>query len=206
VKVVYSARKGKVEAYYGPKDMEACLKKISESMNADKTVVGRLASDCKIEHDKLVQAAADIDKLDLVSLPEDTLHKVYSILLKQYTEVSKFSNIISAASKDSKLAPLFLENNITKDYVGEALSSVVLSSNNLFIEVSERLQKKEEFVMHMTPEEVDCGLHGGVFEDWEIESRFEHYILVYDMEKDDPHVYTGERARVMEVSLGLEKK
>jgi len=46
-------------------------------------------------------------------------------------------------------------------------------------------------------------LGGGQFEEWEVEQRLSHYILVYDLEKDDPHVYSGEKSRTMEAMFGM---
>ena len=205
VHMIYNVRKGIVDSFYDPKEMSACSKKIAERLTADKLELEHLALNCKTEHDKLMQVAVDLDKLDLVSLSDDQLFKVYTILLKQYGEVFKFNSIMQAASKDEKIANSFSGSNLNKDFVEEALSGAVLSANNLFTEIGERLQRNDEFAMHMTPEEMDCSLHGGIFEEWEVESRKEHYLLVYDGEKDNPIAYVGERSRVMEVSFNFNK-
>jgi hypothetical protein len=38
-----------------------------------------------------------------------------------------------------------------------------------------------------------------------MEGRLKHYIMLYDLEKDEPLVYTGEKARVMELNFKFEK-
>lgn len=206
VHMIYNVRNGAADIFYDPNERAACSRKTSERLASDAAELERLSSDCKTEHGKLMQVAVDLDKLDLVSLSDDVLYKVYMALLKQYAEVFKFSSILRVMSKEEKLMNEFLERGITSDYVEGALSGAVLSSNRLFTEISERLQRSEEFVMHMTPEELDCALHGGVFDELDVESRMDHYLLVYDLEKDNPHVYMDERARVMTVSLKLEKR
>lgn len=334
ITVVYNSRNYVVDMYYDQGEMDISSKMIVEKVMSDRGVMDRLMTECQIEHDKLVQVAADLDKLNYRGLPEEVLYKVYEIFLNQYTSVFRFShtvrtagkegqerleryleekvadkkkaieylNILTATPKDSfvategkellelgvkvekgedlkalisehtkkfcwipigyrdeqpyteeyfinefnsiksmpgsfeeklqklkemndkirteremvlnelnpdpsirNLADMLSEMTYMKDYVREALSRSIYSSRNIFAEISRRIGKKKDFVMTMTPEEINYALHGGLYEDWEIENRVKHNILVYDWEKEDPLVYTGEKGRVMELNFKFEK-
>ncbi|MEM2974198.1 MAG: PEP-utilizing enzyme, partial [Candidatus Micrarchaeia archaeon] len=103
------------------------------------------------------------------------------------------------------LADMLSEMTYLKDYVREALNMSILSSRKLYAEIGRRIGEKDSFVKMMTPEEINSALHGGQYDRFEIESRFDHYVVVYDWEKIDPIVYTGEKGRVMDLSFGFKK-
>jgi len=199
--MIYNVREGMADVFYDLNEMNSCRKTLCDRLEANAEDIDVITSSCKSEHDKLIQVALDLDKVDLVSLPDATLYKLYDVILKQYTEFFKYSCILKLISKNEKLMTSFIERGISQDYIESAIVALMLSSNRLFLEISERLQRSEEFIMYMTPEEMECALHGGVFDELDVESRMKHYLLVYDLEKDNPHVYMDERARVMEISL-----
>ena len=334
VTAVYNSRNNVIDMYYDQEEMETCSKMIVEKIMSDGSALNRLMTECQIEHDKLVQVAADLDSLKYGGLPEEVLYKVYEIFINQHTSVFRFShtvrvagkvgqerleiyleekiadkkraieymNILTATPKDSfvategkellelgvrvekgedlkalisehtrefcwtpigysdeqpyteeyflkeynnlksmpgsfeeklqklkemnekirtertnvlnelnpepsirNLADMLSEMTYMKDYVREALSRSMYSSRKIFAEIGKRIGKKEGFVKIMTPDEINYALHGGLYDDWEIENRVKHYILVFDLEKDDPLVYTGEKARVMELNFKFEK-
>ncbi|MEM2974197.1 MAG: hypothetical protein QW112_01040, partial [Candidatus Micrarchaeia archaeon] len=80
VTVVYTAKKDcVVDMYYDETEMNASSKMIVEKVMSDRSALDRIVSDCKIEHDKLVQVAVDLDELNYRRLPEETLYKIYDI-------------------------------------------------------------------------------------------------------------------------------
>jgi phosphohistidine swiveling domain-containing protein len=103
------------------------------------------------------------------------------------------------------LADMLSEMTYIKDYAREALSISIYSSRKIFAEIGRRIGEKESFVKMMTPEEINFALHGGQYDRLEIGDRIDHYVLVYDWEKEDPMVYTGEKGRVMDLSFKFEK-
>jgi hypothetical protein len=201
VNIVYNAKRGKVDRYFGPKNMDLCVKRMAEKLSFDSSATARLESDFKAEHAKLNQVAADIGGLDFSSLADDVIFKVYSIVLSQYSELCKYKNVSILSGKDSRLAPLSMA--LLSNDIDSALSATRASAEKMFEAISKRVQQKRDFVDVMTPEEIHYALGGGSFEEWEVEQRMNHYILVYDLEKDDPHVYSGEKSRTMEAMFGM---
>ena len=201
VNVVFNARRGKADRYYSPKNMGVCVKRMAEKVSFDSSATAQLESDFKAEHVKLNQVAADINGLDFSSLMDEVVYKVYSIVLSQYSDLCKYKNISVLSSKDSHLAPLSM--TLASGEIDSALSETRASAERMFEAISKRVQRKRDFVDVMTPEEMHYALGGGSFEEWEVEQRMSHYILVYDLEKDDPHVYSGEKSRTMEAMFGM---
>jgi len=235
---IYTSKNGGVDMYCDQEEMGNCSKSVVDKLTSDKNLLGRFSYECQIEQDKLRGAANDIDALKFGGLPDEILYKVYEILLNQYTEVCKYYNIASAASKEGKnrlekytaetangektvdnvdsadshtdsqiknLTDMLSEMDNRKEQIKGVFSETIDRTKRLFSELSKRTGQKEEVVMLMTPEEVRFALHTGKIEEWEIEGRSTHYIMLYDLEKDDPLVYTLEKARVMELSFKFEK-
>jgi len=203
--------------FYDKEEIEICSRTIVDKISADKNALSKLISEIQKEREILIQVATDIDIAKLGGLPDETVYKVYEIVLNQHTNLIKFNNIIQVASKmlnelgPTPESPKELNDALSeilkqKDQIDEAIFKSVSSSAKLFNEIAKRINQKLDFVMSMTPEEINYALRGGIYDDWEISNRPQHFILVYDLEKDDPLVYTGEKARVMELSLKLEKK
>ncbi|VVB73114.1 Uncharacterised protein [uncultured archaeon] len=201
VNIVYNAKRGGVDRFYGPKNRDLCVKRMAEHLSFDGSVVSRLESSSKAECSKLNQVAADLGGLDFSSLTDDVIHKVYSIVLSQYSEACKHKNMSILSGKDSRLAPLSMA--LLSSEIDSSLSDARTASGRMFDEICKRVQRKREFVDVMTPEEMHYALGGGSFEEWEVEQRIDHYILVYDVEKDDPHAYSGEKSRTMEALFGF---
>ena len=199
--VVFNAKRGKVDRYYSPKNMDLCVKRMAEKVSFDSSAAARFESDFKAEHAKLSQVAADIGGLDLSSLTDEVIYKVYSVVLSQYSELCKYKNISILSGKDSRLASLSMV--LASGEIDSALSDTRASAEKMFETIARKVQKKQDFVDVMTPEEVHYALGGGSFEEWDVEQRMSHYILVYDLEKDDPHVYSGEKSRTMEAMFGM---
>ena len=201
VDVVFNAKRGKVDRYYGPKNMDLCVKRMAEKVSFDSSAAARLESDLKAEHAKLSQVAADIGGLDPSSLTDEVIYKVYSIVLSQYSDLCKYRNISVLSGKDRRLAPLSMV--LVSGEIDSALSETRSSAERMFEAIGRKVQRKRDFIDVMTPEEIHYALGGGQFEEWEVEQRMSHYILVYDLEKDDPHVYSGEKSRTMEAMFGM---
>jgi len=201
VNVVFNAKQGRVDRYYGPKNRDACIKRMAEHVSFDISVVARLESSFKAEHAKLSQVSADISGLDFPALTDEVIYKVYSVVLAQHSELCKYKNIAILSNKDNRLAPVSMA--LASGETDSALSEARASAERMFTDITRRIQQKRDFVDVMTPEEIHYALGGGSFDEWEVERRMGHYILVYDLEKDDPHVYSGEKSRTMEASFGL---
>lgn len=202
VNIVFNAKRDKVDRYYGPKNMNVCVKRMAENMSFNSvSTTARLESELKAEHSKLNQVAVDISSLNFSSLTDEVLYKVYSIVISQYSELCKYRNISILSNKDSRLTPLSMA--LLSGEIDSTLSETRVSAEKMFEEISKRVQKKRDFVDVMTPEEIQYALGGGQFEEWEVEERMNHYILVYDLEKDDPHVYSGEKSRTMEAMFEM---
>ncbi len=146
----------------------------------------------------------DLDALSFSSLSNEVLYKVYSIVTLQSSEVSRmffFSKMLEATNSGlhSKLRSLFLEKSVSEE--GIIQLSLNLFKEGIFEEIGRRIYKRRQDTLLMSPEEFHSALYGGVFEEEELEERKSNYIVVYDLEKDAPHVYSGEKARAMEASL-----
>jgi len=198
---VFNAKQGRVDRYYGPKNMDLCVKRMAERVSFDSSVIARLESNFKAEHAKLSQVVADINGLDFPSLTNDVIYKVYSVVISQYSELCKYKNISILSGKDARLAPLSMA--LASGEIDSTLSETKVSAERMFEDIVRRVQQKRDFVDVMTPEEIHYALGGGSFEEWDVEQRMNHYILVYDLEKDDPHVYSGEKSRTMEAMFGM---
>lgn len=201
VNFVFNAKRGKIDRYRSLKNIDLCVKRMAEKVSFDSSATARIESDLKAEHTKLNQVAIDINGLNFSSLTDDVIYKVYSIVISQYSELCKYKNVSILSSKDDRLAPLSMA--LLSGEIDSALSEARVSAEKMFGEIGKRVQKKRDFVDVMTPEEIHYALGGGQFDEWEVEQRTSHYILVYDLEKDDPHVYSGEKSRTMEAMFGM---
>jgi len=201
VNIVFNAKQGRVDRYRSPKNMDLCVKRMAEHVSFNISVVARVESGFKAEHSKLVQVAADINGLDFSTLTDEVIYKVYSVVLSQYSELCKYKNISTLSNKDSRLAPISMA--LASGEIDSALSETRSSAEKMFTDITRRVQKKRNFVDVMTPEEMHYALGGGQVEEWDVEPRINHYLLVYDLEKDDPHVYSGEKSRTMEAMFEL---
>ena len=180
-------------------------KSIESSPNRSDMISG-FADKCKSDYDSALQVISDLGEVGLPSLPNESLYKVYSIVMSQHSELSKslyihslLSIVRSGAASDFERA--LKERGI--DLVQLDLAAKHLFENGLFEELSKRSYKSKAEIMLMTPEEIHSSIYGGVFEEWELENRKSHFIMLYDLEKDGPLVYSGEKSRVMEVSLDM---
>jgi len=210
--------------FYDQEEMDNCSRLIVDKIISDRSSLDRFSSECQAEHDKLVQVAVDIESTKFGGLPDEIIFKVYDILLDQYTNLQKYSHICEAAIKEGKkrekdisplssgsdsqtknLADMLVEMNRLDSQLQEAFSKTQVNTKNLFVEMSKRSGQKQETILLVTPEEMKYVISTGKVEDWEIQGRLMHYLMVYDLEKDDPLVYTLEKARVMELSLHLEQ-
>ncbi|MCS7109276.1 MAG: hypothetical protein NZ903_00570 [Candidatus Micrarchaeota archaeon] len=146
----------------------------------------------------------DMKDIKLSSLPNETLYKIYSILLSQNIEVMKLFFLLklygsASNSRNSIFRQFVLEKSIS--YEDIFLTSVKLLDSNIFEEISKRIYVTKDDALLMSPEEIYSALHGGIFDMEELKDRSLSYIMVYDLEKDAPHIYSGEKARVIEASL-----
>jgi len=114
--------------------------------------------------------------------------------------VSELSRILNSSIHSDFNSHLSSEGISINDM--NSMSSKIFD-NMLFSEIGRRIYKRKEEVLLMTPEEIHVSLYNGVFDESEIEERKTHFILVYDLEKDAPHIYSGEKSRAMEALLKI---
>ncbi|MEM4589668.1 MAG: hypothetical protein QXK21_00150 [Candidatus Micrarchaeia archaeon] len=186
--------------------LEKDLEKFSKSIPTEvqNTLIQNFFSEWFKSYELAKISINDLNGLSFSSLSNEVLYKIYSIISMQSSDVSKiifFSKVLEVTNKDmhSKLRTLLSNRSISDE---EILSlSLNLFNDKLFEEIGKRIYKNEKEILLMSPEEFHSALYGGVFDDEEIEERKTNYIMVYDLEKDAPHIYSGEKARAMEASL-----
>jgi len=152
------------------------------------------------------QAISEISSFNLASLSNESVFKVYSLFLDIRTQlvkniaISELSRILNS-SIHSDLDSLLSKEGTSIDEM--VYLSSKLFDNNLLVEIGTRIYKTKDYIQLMTPEEIQISLYNGIFDESEIEERKVHFILVYDLEKDAPHIYSGEKSRTMEASLKI---
>jgi len=222
VTVVYNSKNGVTDRYHDQEEMNNAARDTTDKF-MDKSNLDRFLYESQIEQEKLLQVAKDIEGLKTGGLPDEIIFKVYEILLNQYSEVCKYSNLAEIVKKEGEkrlekfkteegkeseiivIEERLKEIDVKKAQLQETSDKTIEGTRKLFDELAKRTGQKISSVMVMSPEDIKFAIHTGKVEDWEIEGKMKHYIMVYDWEKIDPMVYTLEKARVMELSFKFEK-
>ncbi|MEM3407941.1 MAG: hypothetical protein QXW80_00720 [Candidatus Micrarchaeia archaeon] len=189
------------------KDLENFSKSFSGPMSSNEVqnaLIQNFFSEWLKSYESAKISLNDLNGLSFSSLSNDVLYKVYSIISTQSSDVGRmlfFSKILEAANKDAYLKLRDLLSNKSISYEEIFSLSLNLFKDDLFEEIGKRIYKNKKETLLLSPEEFYSSLYGGVFDEQEIEERKTNYIMVYDLEKDAPHIYSGEKARAMEASL-----
>ncbi|MCX8202515.1 MAG: hypothetical protein N3G74_01785 [Candidatus Micrarchaeota archaeon] len=186
------------------KDVEKFSSNLPQSNEAAQQLLKNFVSESHKSYESAKVSLNDLNSLSFSSLSNETLYKVYSIIVSQSSEVARLfflSKILEATAKDqhSIVQKFISEKSIQFDDIMP--TSLSLFKDELFEEIGKRIYKKKQEAALMSPEEFHSALYGGVFDEEELAERKSNYIVVYDLEKDAPHIYSGEKARAMEASL-----
>ncbi len=208
INVMYNIKKDTGFVFLFSSDFDKFAKSVQniESDGSKASIILELVDKCKKDYDSAMQAAKDLSEIDLESLPAESIYKIYSILLNQYSELAKplfIYYLLSAVKSDMafELESVLKDKGLEVKIIEYSLKQ--LFGSKIFEELSKRSYKSKKEIMLMSPEEIHNSIYGGVFEEWELENRKDHFIMVYDLEKDGPIIYSGEKSRVMEVSLNI---
>lgn len=189
--------------------LKSDLEKFSLSIKENNIELNPFFSYWKNQYESAKASLNDLDSLNFSSLSNEILNKIYSIVVSQSSENARmffFSEMIRATNSnlDSIISSFLSSNSISKEEIFSL--SLNLFKEKMFEEIGKRIYKRKEEMFLMSPEEFYPSLYGGVFDESEIEERKSNYIVVYDLEKDAPHIYSGEKARAMEVSMKMNIK
>jgi hypothetical protein len=187
-------------------DIENASRGVNAFLEQRDMIMSDLISSSKKSMSLANQAVYEINSVNFASLSNESVFKVYSLFMDIRTDLMK--NI--AVSELSRILNSSIHSDFDSYLSSEGISinnmnsmSSKIFDNRLFSEIGRRIYKRKEEVLLMTPEEIYVSLYNGVFDESEIEERKTHFILVYDLEKDAPHIYSGEKSRVMEASLKI---
>lgn len=183
--------------------VSSCKKIESIQGEKRKEIVSNMINEWIKKYISAEASIRDLKELNFSSFSNETLYKIYSIIISQGSDVMNIYYAKKFLLKSNSGIFNEIENALSNNNISD--SSILslrnnLFQNELFNEIGKRIYKRLDEVLLMSPEEMHSSLYGGVFDD-ELEERKSNYIIVYDLEKDAPHIYSGEKARAMEANL-----